>query len=72
MCGEMMIGYRNRSSFDMALLKGAILEIEMPPREVLFKIAYFGGVIYPPREWPPMDFAKGGLVKSDKVYLVGQ
>jgi hypothetical protein len=36
----------------MALLKGAVLEIEQPPRDICCKIGYFAGVIYPTRPWP--------------------
>lgn len=50
-----MIGYRNRDAFDLALLKGAVIEIERPADDVLHTIGYFAGIIYPPHPWadPP-------------------
>lgn len=54
-----MIGYRKRDSFTLALLKGAILEIEQPATDLLHKIGHFAGgvyhfasVIYPPEPRP--------------------
>lgn len=47
-----MIRYRKRDSFALALLKGAILELEQPADDICIKIGHFAGVIYPPETWP--------------------